>query len=254
MPLQGTVAVITGAGSGIGRQAARLFANRGADVVAVDIDGTGATETAEPIADDDAEGAAVAVEADVTDASAVDDVVAEALERFGGLDVLYNNAGIAQETTPIDEIDQSVWRRQLDVHLTGPFLGIQAAVPHMREAGGGVILNTASVSGLRPRDGLAAYTTAKGGLITLTKQAAIELAEDGIRVNALCPVAADTPMLTAFVGDVDRSLVEDAVTETIPLGRLATPDDVARAAAFLASDEAGMLTGVVLPVDGGRAI
>ncbi|WP_227357514.1 SDR family oxidoreductase [Haladaptatus salinisoli] len=249
MTLNGKVAAVTGAGSGMGRSTARLFAERGADVVVVDLDGNAATETASAI-EDAAGGSAVPVTADVSDADDVAGFVELTVKEFGRIDILHNNAGIPQQSTPIEDITEEVWDRIQNVNLKSAFLGAKYAVPHMREQGG-VILNTASTAGIRPRTGLSAYCASKGGMITLTKQLAYELAEDGIRVNAICPVATDTDMLPEFAaGD----LSVESMRETIPLGRLAEPQDVAHAAVFLASNEAAMVTGTALEVDGGRDI
>jgi 3-oxoacyl-[acyl-carrier protein] reductase len=244
-----TAAAITGAGSGMGRATARLFADRGADVVVVDIDEDAAEETVSLIGDEG--GSAVAAAADVSDADNVSGFVDQTVDEFGRIDMLHNNAGVAQESTPVEDVTEASWDRIHDVNLKSAFLGAKHAVPHMRKQGSGVILNTASTAGIRPRTGLSAYCAAKGGLITLTKQLAYELATDGIRVNAICPVATDTSMLPQFSGD---DLSVDDMLSTIPLGRLADPDDIAQAAAFLASDEASMVTGTALEVDGGRDI
>jgi 3-oxoacyl-[acyl-carrier protein] reductase len=251
MSLEGKAAAITGAGSGMGEATARLFAERGADVVVVDVDEDAATETAEDIAASDDPGDAVAAVADVTDADAVAEFVETTVEEFGGIDVLHNNAGIPMESTPVTDVTESTWDAVVDVNLKSAFLGAKHAVPHMRAQGGGVILNTASTAGIRPRTGLSAYCASKGGMITLTKQLAYELAGDDIRVNAICPVATDTSMLPQFSGD---DLSVDDMLDTIPLGRLAEPMDIAQAAAFLASEEADMITGTALEVDGGRDI
>ncbi|WP_227378559.1 SDR family oxidoreductase [Haladaptatus halobius] len=251
MPLNDSVAVITGAGSGMGRATARLFAERGADVAVVDLDGDAVTETTSMIEDVADDGSAIPVTADVSDTDDVAAFVERTVEEFGRIDVLHNNAGIPQQSTPVEDVTEEAWDRIQNVNLKSAFLGAKYAVPHMREQGGGVILNTASTAGIRPRTGLSAYCASKGGMITLTKQLAHELAEDGIRVNAICPVATDTDMLPEFAaGDLSVELMR----ETIPLGRLAEPQDVAHAAAFLASDEAAMVTGTALEVDGGRDI
>lgn len=241
---------ITGAAAGMGRATARLFAERGADVAVVDLDGDAAAEVAEELrADTDAD--AVALTADVSDPAEVESFVEETVDRFGRIDVLHNNAGIPQTSTPVEDVAEDTWDAIQAVNLKGPWLGAKYAVPHMKAQGGGVILNTASTSGIRPRTGLSAYAASKGGLITLTKQLAHELAGDGIRVNAICPVATDTDMLPEFVGG---DLSVEGMAETIPLGRLAEPEDIAHAAVFLASDEAEMITGTALEVDGGRDI
>jgi 3-oxoacyl-[acyl-carrier protein] reductase len=241
-----TVAV-TGAGNGMGRATAELFAERGASVVVVDVDGQAAEETAERI--QETGGEATATVADVSDADDVEAFVEETVETYGSIDVLHNNAGIPQQSTPVEDVEAATWDQIQDVNLKSAFLGAKYAVPHMKAQGEGVILNTASTAGIRPRTGLSAYAASKGGMITLTKQLAHELADDGIRVNAICPVATDTEMLPEFAaGD----LSVEGMADTIPLGRLAEPDDIASAAAFLASDEAEMITGTALEVDGGR--
>jgi 3-oxoacyl-[acyl-carrier protein] reductase len=249
MSLGTKTAAITGAGSGMGRATARLFAERGAEVAVIDIDGEAAEETVSLIEEDG--GSAIAVTADSSEAADVEAFVERTVSAFGGIDVLHNNAGIPQESTPVEDVTEATWDRIQAVNLKSPFLGAKYAVPRMRADGGGVILNTASTAGIRPRTGLSAYCASKGGVITLTKQLADELAEDEIRVNAICPVATDTDMLPEFAaGD----LSVESMRETIPLGRLAEATDIAHAAAFLASDEASMITGTALEVDGGRDI
>jgi 3-oxoacyl-[acyl-carrier protein] reductase len=249
MSLGTKTAAVTGAGSGMGRATARLFAERGADVAVIDIDGEAAEETVSLIGEDG--GSAIALTADSSEAADVEAFVERTVSAFGGIDVLHNNAGIPQESTPVEDVTEATWDRIQAVNLKSTFLGAKYAVPQMRADGGGVILNTASTAGIRPRTGLSAYCAAKGGVITLTKQLAHELAEDEIRVNAICPVATDTDMLPEFAaGD----LSVESMRETIPLGRLAEATDIAHAAAFLASDEASMITGTALEVDGGRDI
>jgi 3-oxoacyl-[acyl-carrier protein] reductase len=247
MTVSDKVVAVTGAGAGMGRATAELFAERGASVVVVDLDHDAAAETADRIAADGGE--ATAVQADVSDADDVEGFVEHAVDTYGRLDVLHNNAGIPQRSTPVEDVTEETWDRIQDVNLKSAFLGAKFAVPQMREQGGGVILNTASTAAIRPRTGLSAYCASKGGMVTLTKQLAHELAEDDIRVNAICPVATDTEMLPEFTSD---GLTVDEMAATIPLGRLAEPDDVAQAAAFLASDDAEMITGTALEVDGGR--
>ncbi|AHG04850.1 3-ketoacyl-ACP reductase [Halobacterium sp. DL1] len=247
MTVSDKVVAVTGAGAGMGRATAELFAERGASVVVVDLEEDAAVETADRIAADGGE--ATAVRADVSDADDVEGFVEHAVDTYGRLDVLHNNAGIPQRSTPVEDVTEETWDRIQDVNLKSAFLGAKYAVPQMREQGGGVILNTASTAAIRPRNGLSAYCASKGGMVTLTKQLAHELAEDGVRVNAICPVATDTEMLPEFTSE---GLSVDEMAATIPLGRLAEPDDIAQAAAFLASDDADMITGTALEVDGGR--
>ena len=246
---EGKAVAVTGAGSGMGRATAEQFAEHGAGVTAVDIDPEAARETVDRIESSNSPGEAIAVTADVADATAVERFVDRTVEAFGRLDVLHNNAGVPMRSTPVHEVSEETWDRVLDINLKSAFLGAKYAVPRIEE--GGVILNTASTAGIRPRTGLSAYCASKGGMITLTKQLAYELADDGIRVNAICPVATDTEMLPQFTA---TELSVDDMLETIPLGRLAEPTDIAEAAVFLASDAASMITGTALEVDGGRDI
>jgi 3-oxoacyl-[acyl-carrier protein] reductase len=242
--------IVTGAGSGMGRATARRFAARGADVAVADVDreaGEGTAELIREATDTDP----IFVETDVSDGESVASMIATAIDAFGRVDVLHNNAGIPQESTPVEDVTEETFDRVIDVNLKSAFLGAKHVVPHMRELGGGVILNTASTAGIRPRTGLSAYAPSKGGMITLTKQLAFELAGDGIRVNAICPVATDTDMLPEFAGG---DLSVESMADTIPLGRLGEPEDIAAAATFLASDDAAMITGTALEVDGGRDI
>jgi 3-oxoacyl-[acyl-carrier protein] reductase len=249
MSFHGDAVLVTGSGSGIGRSTARLFAERGADVAVVDIDAEAAEQVASEI--EAGGGTATTIVADVSEPTDVEDAIETTVDRFGSIDVLHNNAGIAQESTPVEAVEEKTWDRVHAINLKSAFLGAKHAVPHMKAQGGGAIVNTASTAGIRPRTGLSAYAAAKGGVITLTKQLAYELAEDDIRVNAVCPVATDTDMLPEFAGG---DLSVEGMAETIPLGRLAEPKDTAQAVAFLASDEAAMITGTALEVDGGRDI
>ena len=252
MGYDGSTVVITGAGSGIGRETALVFCERGANLVLVDVDEEGLAETRGRIPS----GAAVeTVVADVTDPDDVERYVAEAVETFGSIDVLHNNAGILHEPTPVDDIEEATWDAVHGVNLKGVFLGCKYAAPHLRD-GGGSIVNTASTAALHPRPGFAAYSASKGGVVALTKQLAREFAPDGVRVNAVCPVATETPMLEEL-SDGEDGLTESSlaeIRETIPLGRLVDPREIGTAVAYLASDDAGMVTGVALPVDGGLTV
>ncbi|MFC6875014.1 SDR family NAD(P)-dependent oxidoreductase [Halobellus marinus] len=242
--------IVTGAASGIGRESARLLASHDANVVIADIDPDGTEEAAESI-QEVGSGETIGIVTDVSDEEAVTSLISQTVDQFGSIDVLYNNAGIPQQSTPVEDIDIETWEQNQQVNLKSVFLTTKHAVPYMREAGGGVILNQSSVAALRPRDGLAPYVAAKGGVISLSKQLAYELASDNIRVNAICPGATNTDMLPKFTsGDLSMEEYESSV----PLGRLLEVDDIANAILFLSSEEAKMITGVALPVDGGRSI
>jgi 3-oxoacyl-[acyl-carrier protein] reductase len=239
--LAGKVALVTGAGSGIGRATVRRFAAAGARVVAADVDEARVAETCEGLD-------AIPVVADVCDADAVARMVRAAVDRYGGLDVFHNNAGIAEAAKPLAEISRAEWDRVIEVNMTAFFLAAQAVVPLLRERGGGSILVTASIIARRPRTGLAAYIAAKTGVTGLARALALELAPDRIRVNVINPGPSRTPML----GEFGLGAGDDAIGEALPLGRLVEPEDVAAAAAYLASDDAAAVTGTVFNVDGGR--
>jgi len=257
MKLSNKVALITGAGSGFGRATAILFSKEGAKISVVDIVEKGGQETVKLIKDNG--GDAIFVYADVSKASDVEKMIKTTVDEYGRLDILFNNAGIPMAFTPIEKVNEELWDRIIDINVKGIFLGSKYAIPIMKKQGGGVIINTASISGVRPRPGLIAYSVSKAAAIMLTKALAIELAPFKIRVNCLNPVAAETAMLPKFIG------VEEAKGEkfeagrkrfidTVPMGRLAQPEDVAYAALFLASNEASLVTGASLDVDGGRGI
>jgi 3-oxoacyl-[acyl-carrier protein] reductase len=253
MRLDGKVAVITGAGSGIGRASAVRFAREGARVAVVDLDGTKAKETVAAI--EAAGGQALALAADVTRAADNEGAVRDAVARWGRLDVFFANAGVPQRPTPVEDVDEGTFDRIMAANVKGVFLGVKAAVPVMKRQKAGVILVTASTSAVRPRPGVQCYSASKGAVVTLTKSLALELAPFGIRVVAIAPVATETPMLPTFMG---KTVVDDEGRKryegTIPLGRLNRPEDLANAALFLASDEAAMMTGTCVEVDGGRCI
>lgn len=247
--LDGLVAVITGAGSGIGRASAIEFAREGARVLSADLNAQAAAETAEQIG---ANAAAFGV--DVTSAAQVEGMLQAAVDRFGKFDVLFNNAGVPQSFTPLEASSDALFERIFDVNVRGVFNGCRAAIPHLKANGGGVILNTASTAGIRPRPGLAVYNASKAAVISLTKTLALELAPHRIRVVSICPVATDTPMLPSFIGEVDQAEGRQRFISTIPWGRLNRPEDLARAAVFLASADAEMVTGTAFEVDGGRDV
>jgi len=241
-------ALITGAGSGIGRETALLFASEGANVVVADRDGEGARVTALAIAD--AGGRAHAVTVDVAQAAAVAAAVAEAERTYGALHVLFNNAGIFpdEDGLPVDT-PETVWERVIDVNLKGVFLGCKFGIPALLRAGGGSIINTASfVAVIGAATAQIAYTASKGGVLAMTREIAVAYAKQGIRANALCPGPVDTPLLQQLLADPAaraRRLVH------VPMGRLAQAGEIARAALFLASDESSYVNGATFLVDGG---
>jgi NAD(P)-dependent dehydrogenase (short-subunit alcohol dehydrogenase family) len=246
--LEGKVAIITGAGSGIGRVAASLFAAEGASVVVADVVEEAAGATVETIAAQG--GRATAVCVDVTDENQVNDMVSRALADFGGLHVLFNNAGIFPgDDGGVLDTPASTWDRVMEVNLKGVWLGCKAALPVMTEGGGGSIVNVASfVALMGAATAQVAYTASKGGVLSFTRELAVEYARAGVRANALCPGPIDTPLLAELMADPDRRrrrLVH------IPMGRLGRPEEIARAALFLASDDSSFMTGAALVVDGG---
>lgn len=245
--LQDKVAVVTGAASGFGEAMAKRFAEEGAKVVVADMNADGAKRVAGEIGK-----RAVAIGADVTEAPAVRAMIAAAVDNFGTLDILVNNAGFSHRNRPMTEVPENEFDRILAVNCKAIYLAALEAIPVM-EGRGGVIINTASTAGLRPRPGLAWYNASKGFAITATKSMAVELAPRKIRVNCLCPVAGETGMLHLFMGE-DTPEMRAKFIATIPLGRLSMPSDIANAALYLASDEADLITGVALEVDGGRCI
>lgn len=249
--LDGKVAVITGAGSGIGRAAALLFAAEGAAVVVVDLDGDAAREVAAKISVDG--GRADAVAADVTDAGDMERAVATAVETFGRLDVLYNNAGVGS-TGSVADTDEADWDRCFDVNVKGTFLASRAAVPHLSAARHAAIVNQSSVAALVAVPDFAAYCAAKGAVVSLTRSMAIDLAPSGIRVNAICPGTVYTPLMEPLMrtrGDGDVETGVERTAAKYPIGRLGTPEEIARMALFLASEESSFATGGVFTVDGG---
>lgn len=252
MRLQERVALITGAASGIGKATALRFAREGARVVCADIDGAGAEAAAREI--EKAGGRALAVRADVASAVETEAMVKRTVAAFGRLDILFNNAGIPQRPTPIEQFDDAFFEKLLAVNIRGVYLGCKHATPIMKQQGSGVIINTASTAAIRPRGGLNIYCATKGAVIAFTAALALELAPHKIRVTAIAPVVTDTPMLPGFMAGPDSPEVRKALVQSVPLGRLATPEDIANGALFLASDEGAMMTGSVLQVDGGRCI
>lgn len=254
MRLANKVAIVTGAASGMGRASAILFAKEGASVTVADIDEAGGQETVRTIKDSG--GKAIFVRTDVAKSEDVKNMIHTTVNSFGKLDILFNNAGLAQRAIRFDKIQESDWDRIFAVNAKAIFLGAKHAVPEMKKAGGGVIIITVSIGAVRVRPGILAYTGAKSAAIGITKGLALELARHNIRVNCINPVATMTPMLTMFQPDANISMEEAVKTmsETIPLGHVATPEDIAYAALYLASDESAMVTGASINVDGGRGI
>ncbi|HZQ11928.1 MAG TPA: glucose 1-dehydrogenase [Pseudolabrys sp.] len=246
MRLQKTIAIVTGGGSGMGEAIAETYAREGAHVAVVDVDGDAAKKVARRIGN-----TAIAIRCDVTRRSDIDAAVAETLSAFGGLNLLVNNAGVAHLNKPVLDIDEKEFDRVFAVNVKGLFMFTQAVVPLMKGKGG-VIINIGSTAGVRPRPGLSAYNATKGAVHNLTKTLAVELAPDKIRVCAIAPVATDTPLLPTFLGPAPG--MREKFIATVPLGRLAAPQDIADAALFLASDEARFLTGNIMEVDGGRCV
>ncbi len=251
--LEGKIAIVTGGGSGIGRATALLFAREGARVVV----GTNNPEDHAPLIRE-AEGltgSIIAVEMDVSREEDARRLVETAVRGYGGLDILVNNAGVVTTAVVTEETEER-WQRMIDVNLKGVFLCSKYAVAEMRKRGGGSIVNVASINGIRGNHRLAAYCASKGGVVAITRAMAIDHATENIRVNCVCPGTIEgTRQVASVLGDaVDREQTLRYLLEKHPMARLGRPEEVASAILFLASDEASFITGVALPVDGGRSI
>ncbi|HVK91465.1 MAG TPA: SDR family oxidoreductase [Mycoplana sp.] len=247
--LKDKVAIVTGAASGFGAETARMYVAEGAKVAIGDINEEGAKAVAASLGD-----AAIALKCDVSNRADIDRLVKATLERFGRIDIVMNNAGYTHRNMPMLEVDEATFDRVFAINVKSIYHMTMAVVPIMRKQKGGVILNVGSTAGIRPRPGLSWYNSSKGAVNLLSKTMAVELGPDNIRVNAICPVMGATGMLESFMGMPDTPENRKKFTGTIPLGRLAEPKDIARAAVYLASDEADFITGVEFPVDGGRTI
>lgn len=248
MRLEGKRAIVTGGASGFGAGIVRAFAAEGARVAIADLN----LEAAEALAAELGE-AAIAVAADVASGDSVNALAARVTSAFGGVDILVNNAGIGHLPQALEDLAEDAFDRIFAVNAKSVYLTARAVVPLMKAGGGGAILNIASTGGVSPRPRLTWYNASKGWMITATRAMAVELAPAGIRVNALNPVAGETPLLSTFMGE-DTPEVRAKFLASIPIGRFSTPQDMGAAAAFLCSDAASMITGVALEVDGGRCI
>jgi len=247
MRLQDKVAIVTGAGSGMGLSIAETFAREGAKVAVLDVEEKAGRAAAEGIGEN-----AIFVRCDVAKRSDIDAAIAATLTAFGSLDILVNNAGVSHVNKPMLEISEAEFDRVFAINVKGLFLFSQGVVPAFRKNGGGVIVNIGSTAGLRPRPGLSAYNATKGAVHNLTKTFAVELAPDKIRVCAIAPVATDTPLLATFLGNAEGQ--REKFISSVPLGRLALPQDIADMALFLASADAKFVTGNIVEVDGGRCV
>ncbi len=246
MRLQDKVAIVTGGASGFGEGIARRFASEGAHVVIADMNEAAAQKLAGEIG-------GLAVRADVSRGVDVKALAEAAVKKFGDIDIVVNNAGVGHKPQTLDTISEDVFDRILAVNTKSMYLTAREIVPRMKARKKGAILNIASTGGVSPRPNLTWYNASKGWMITATRAMAVELAPFGIRVNAINPVAGETPMLATFMGE-DTPEIRAKFLASIPIGRFSTPEDIAAAACFLCSDEASMVTGVALEVDGGRCI
>lgn len=251
MRLQGKVAVVSGGGSGIGQASCEAFAREGAAVVVVDIDAESAAATVARITG--AGGQAISVVADATKGEDVARTMQTAVDQFGGLDIVFNNAGGSTGVLkPVGETDEAEWDRVIALNLRSAYLGCHYAIPHLLRRGGGSIINTASAAGLVAWSNMAAYSSAKGGVVLLTKCVAIDYAEQGIRANCICPGTIDTPLVARNVRRrPDAQQILDRMTALHPMRRFGRMEEVAELALFLASDESSFITGAAIPVDGG---
>lgn len=247
--LEGKIAIITGAGGGFGEGIAKLFAQEGAKVGVLDLRADAAERVAVDIGDN-----AVALAADVTSREQLEQAVEKMVSTFGTPNVFVNNAGWTHRNKPMLEVTEEEFDRVYAINVKSIYHMSNIIVPLMREIGGGSIINIGSVAGIRPRPGLTWYNSTKGAVNILSQSMAVELAPDNIRVNAICPVMGETGLLESFMGQPDTPENRAKFIATIPLGRMSRPDDIARATLYLASDDAAFITGVLLPVDGGRTV
>ncbi|KRR08957.1 3-ketoacyl-ACP reductase [Bradyrhizobium jicamae] len=248
MRLKDKIAIVTGGGSGFGEGIVRKFVEEGARVVIADRDEAATERVAGALP-----GRTIAAVADISNESGFAAVVQTAHREFGGLDILVNNAGVGHTPQPLETVTDEMFDRIANVNIKSIYYGAKAVVPHFKQRKYGIVLNVASTGGVSPRPNLTWYNASKGWVITATRAMAVELAPFGIRVNAINPVAGETPLLKTFMGQ-DTPEIRAKFLSTIPIGRFSTPEDMGNAAAFLCSDEASMITGVAMEVDGGRCI
>lgn len=248
MRLENKVALITGAASGFGAGMARRFVEQGAKVILADIQEGAGRDLAAELGDN-----ALFSECDVTDYIEISNAVKTAKAEFGKLDIVVNNAGYTHLNQPLADVEEAEYDKIFAVNVKSIYLMTKATLPTFRSQGSGVYLNIASTAGVRPRPGLVWYNSSKAAVIGITRSMAIELAPERIRVNAINPVAGETPLLERFMGE-DTPEKREQFKASIPIGRLSTPDDISNAAIYLCSDEASMVTGVAMEVDGGRCI
>jgi 3-oxoacyl-[acyl-carrier protein] reductase len=246
MQLSGKTAIVTGGGSGFGAGIVRSLAGAGAQVVVADINSDAAETVAQEVG-------GLVHRVDVSDDASVADMAAAAIAACGQIDILVNNAGVTHLPMPLEDVSEAEFDRVFAVNGKSVFLTARHIVPHMKANGSGAILNVASTAGVSPRPRLNWYNASKGWMITATKTMAVELAPHGIRVNAICPVAGETPLLRSFLGE-DTPERRAQFLATIPIGRFSTPEDMGNAALYLCSDAASMVTGVAMEIDGGRCI
>ena len=244
--LSGKTAIVTGGASGFGAGIVRKFVAEGARVMIADVNGDGADALARELG-------AIAQQVDVSSDASVNDMAGTAIARFGRLDILVNNAGVSHMPAALDEISEADFDRVVAINIKSVYLTARHLVPHFKANRRGSILIVASTAAVSPRPRLSWYNASKGWMVTATKSMAFELASLGVRVNAINPVAGETPLLKTFMGE-DTPEMRAKFLATIPLGRFSTPEDMGNAACFLCSDEASMITGVALEVDGGRVI
>ncbi|NEU30906.1 SDR family oxidoreductase [bacterium LRH843] len=246
------VAIITGAGSGMGQATALKMAKEGATVVIAERREEAAQETADKIKQ--IGGTCKIVIGDISDSKQVEQLVASTIDEYGQIDILVNNAGVPMAATPIEEVSEELWDLQMNVNVKAAYLTSKNVIPHMKSRGKGSIVNISSIASKRVRPGLSAYIAAKGAINLFTKALAIELAGHGIRVNSINPGPAETPMLEKFYASMDADVGRKIYEDSVPLGRLCQPEDIANMNVFLASDDASFITGAIYDVDGGRGL